>query len=668
MLLVYWGTAVSAVREKSVTYDELACLTAGCSAWLTNDFRLQPENGTFEQRWAAVPVVLAGYGLPSLEQPAWYQSDVWIVGDQFFYATTHDADHMLWLGRAAVAVLGMLLGLLVFFWSKSWFGWKGGLISLCAFVFCPTALAHGSLVTSDMAAAFFFLAAVGALWRAFQQITVLNLTVSGLATSGLFLAKNSALLSVPIALALVTVQLLSSRPVIWGWRSEKVIPSRGKRCLVLTGVLVFHALVLWGALWAAYGFRYSAFAHAIPGRDRLLQDWALLLQDGGWLSRAVAWARDHQLLPEAYLYGLAHTEYFARSRNAFWNGHFSTEGWVGFFPYCLLAKTPLSFFCLLGLAGWALVCGWRAAASSTGWKSQVTASFYRGAPLWILLAVYWAFALAGHLNIGHRHLLPTYPAMYIWAGGAATFLSRGIRLNDAAKASQRLVSDPSVPQRLMRIVTLGLVSLMALESLLTWPHYLAYFNAVGGGPRNGYRHLVDSSLDWGQDLPGLKKWLQAQNRSRPGTVPVYLAYFGTARPEYYGIQAIAMPSLPDRREVRQLQQLRPGVYCVSATMLQGVYLGCPGPWNQGYESRYRKLSQFLAQLDDASIRRTVLERSNPGKLAEICEEFDQLRFARLCAFLRRREPDEQIGYSILIYRIRDEDLNQALGTGTGSAR
>ena len=47
----------------------------------------------------------------------------------------------------------------------------------------------------------------------------------------------------------------------------------------------------------------------------------------------------------------------------------------------------------------------------------------------------------------------------------------------------------------------------AIESIKVAPDFLAYFNELAGGPANGYRHLVDSSLDWGQDLPKLKEWL-----------------------------------------------------------------------------------------------------------------------------------------------------------------
>ena len=65
-----------------------------------------------------------------------------------------------------------------------------------------------------------------------------------------------------------------------------------------------------------------------------------------------------------------------------------------------------------------------------------------------------------------------------------------------------------------------------------YPHYLAYFNWIAGGPVNGYKHLVHSSLDWGQDLPGLKRWLNEHDLDSTGKTPVYLAYFGKAKPAY----------------------------------------------------------------------------------------------------------------------------------------
>ena len=63
------------------------------------------------------------------------------------------------------------------------------------------------------------------------------------------------------------------------------------------------------------------------------------------------------------------------------------------------------------------------------------------------------------------------------------------------------------------------------------PHQLAYFNESIGGPEQGYRYLSDSNLDWGQDLKGLKAYIEREK------LPIiYLSYFGTAPPAYYGIR------------------------------------------------------------------------------------------------------------------------------------
>ena len=68
------------------------------------------------------------------------------------------------------------------------------------------------------------------------------------------------------------------------------------------------------------------------------------------------------------------------------------------------------------------------------------------------------------------------------------------------------------------------------------PHEIAYFNEIAGGPVGGSRYLADSNLDWGQGLPELKAWMD-----REGVDAVYLAYFGTDRPEAYGLRYQPLP-------------------------------------------------------------------------------------------------------------------------------
>lgn len=47
------------------------------------------------------------------------------------------------------------------------------------------------------------------------------------------------------------------------------------------------------------------------------------------------------------------------------------------------------------------------------------------------------------------------------------------------------------------------------STLRVYPHQLAYFNEAAGGPENGYKHLLHSNLDWGQDLLLVREWMNS---------------------------------------------------------------------------------------------------------------------------------------------------------------
>jgi hypothetical protein len=97
------------------------------------------------------------------------------------------------------------------------------------------------------------------------------------------------------------------------------------------------------------------------------------------------------------------------------------------------------------------------------------------------------------------------------------------------------------------------------------PHYLAFFNELAGGPAGGYRYLVDSNLDWGQNLWQLRDWMRDH-----GVTQIFYAHFSPARPAVYGIQADLLPPSPDAAPFAPLNPA-PGLYALGATVLQGVY-------------------------------------------------------------------------------------------------
>ena len=118
-----------------------------------------------------------------------------------------------------------------------------------------------------------------------------------------------------------------------------------------------------------------------------------------------------------------------------------------------------------------------------------------------------------------------------------------------------------------------------------------------------------------------------------------------------------------------LVPLRGGVYCISATMLQTVVGRAGGPWTKDHELKYQRLRRLLGP----PLRRSESSGDWPGvpagkKLDPRIAAFDALRFGRLCAFLRRREPDDRAAYSILIYRVSDEDVRAALLGPPGELR
>ena len=175
--------------------------------------------------------------------------------------------------------------------------------------------------------------------------------------------------------------------------------------------------------------------------------------------------------------------------------------------------------------------------------------------------------------------------------------------------------------------------------------------------------MVDSSLDWGQDLKEAKTWIDthpaAAEQGR-----LYFSYFGTAPPDYYGIHAEPLPGFPPRIPSHSPRSLAAGTYLVSATMLNGVMLFNAGRWNQAYESRWQNVRQNVRVYDTLSKTaegRGQLFSFQPEQQWKLMfQTFEDLRFGRLASFLRQREPDDQIGYSILVYRLNDEDIKKAI--------
>ena len=629
LLALHWWLGVSATTEMCATTDELAHVTGGVSYWKFDDYRLQPENGSLPQRVAALPWVAAGARFPTHDTAAWAKSNVWVNGYHFFYESGNNTDYLLLLSRATMALFGVALGGLIFAWSRRLWGDAGGLVSLGLYCFSPNFLANAPLATSDVAMSLALLASCGAFWWQTRELSWKSglLSVATLALT--CVTKFSFVLLLPIFALMILVRLWSDEPLSVSLGLPRTITAWPRKLGVFLLSAVVHALAAWILIWACFGFRFPAAAPGLPPQEDFFWAWPVVMPPTGPWHLFFSAARSWHLLPDAFLDGFATVLYASAERGAFLNGEYSTTGWPMFFPDAFLLKTTWSELAAFTLAAVLTVAVWRRTGFGRAAFARIRADLYRVAPLLILFVVYWAFSITNHLNIGLRHILPTYPVLFIGVG---------------------LLARPGV-KRNVRGVAAALVLCIAVESELIRPHYLAYFNSLGGGPENGWRHLVDSSLDWGQDLPGLAKWLR--HETRPGE-PVYISYVGSGDFAYEGIHASGLGLIYNfGRPVLWLEP-QPGLYCVSATMLQNVYNGWRGAWTLEKERNYVALRAKLAALPPPT---TSEARKN---LSELRYNTDQMRFVRLSSYLRLRRPDAVIGYSIFVYRLNAAEVHATI--------
>jgi hypothetical protein len=521
--------AIDAMRGNSATFDEGAHLPAGYTYLALGDHRLNPEQPPLVKLLAAAPL-LAVRPVLRTDDRAWAEGRQWELGRRFLYRW-NDADVLLFLGRLPVVALASCLLAAVFFETRRRFGDGAAAAGLALAALSPEVLAHGTLVTTDLGLSLFFFLALVAFDRLVARATPLRLLAAGVALGAVFATKFSAPVLAPVLAGLGLLAALDARSmeavIVGPSRPVTGVAARACHVVLLLGAMGLLALAV---VWASYGFR-----HALSPDPAVREALRAPLQapPTGPLRWTVAAAANAGLVPEDYARGLLFVMTHSEARPTFLLGQLSDHGLPQYFLVTFLLKTPVPLLLLTLLA-----------AARVRRLPLRSATF-----VWLPVVLYVGFTFTRGLQIGHRHLLPLYPFLFVGAGEAASWLWSWRR-----------------PAGLVIASLLG--AWYAAGTLLTHPHHLAYFNEIAGGPANGWRLLVDSNLDWGQDLKRLKEWMDGNDVRR-----IKLSYFGSADPAYYGIDAQALPGYTAPHAPRVTREVRPGdIVAVSATNLQGVYL------------------------------------------------------------------------------------------------
>jgi 4-amino-4-deoxy-L-arabinose transferase-like glycosyltransferase len=607
-LIVAAVLATLALVGDSMTFDEAAHLTAGMSHLRDGEFRFLPETPPLAQIWAAWPLLLMDFAWPSPDAPGWRQGDTWTL-QRVWLSQLNDGERLLAPARGMMIVLLVATCLATFFVARRLFGPAAGRLALMLAVFSPTLLAHGHLVTMDVPAALCFLLVLLTWARLLERMTWSRLLAAIAALAALSLVKFSWPLVIPALVVMAALAAFRTGPLECPLLGDLV--RRRHRVLAIAAVTVIASVGTWAAIWTGYRWRYSPTPVESPSELRMpmlpganaaqsgshADRWDIILQgrDGrpshGVTAGFIRWARVHRVLPEAYLYGAAWTLKISDCGSPkYLAGDVSTTGWYAYFPIAFGLKTPLPTMLLLLAGAAAIVMGRRNAGLLAG---LVTFS-----------VVYVAVAVGSRFNIGQRHLLPIYPVVFIVASAAAAWMQ----------------SRPG------RWALGAAVVWLAAENLWICPQYLGYFNELGGGPAGGPRYLVDSNIDWGQDLKRLAAWAREHPRE-----PIKLAYFGSADPTRYGFECRALPSFLDFGPPADLDA---GIYVVSVTQLKGLYFSPARRdfWTPAAWAEYRSCPKQMPR-------------------------YDLLRRGRLLSQLNGRRPDERIGCSLLVYRLTQDEID-----------
>ncbi|MDY7075601.1 MAG: glycosyltransferase family 39 protein [Chloroflexota bacterium] len=503
-LLLLFAQTVFASRQLSLTYDEPIYTAIGYADLTTGDVRWHSVIG----HPPLVNLLTAWPLLLDSAHPDARQISSWGTGDSLGFsraliAQFDSLERLALVTRLPVIWLTLLLAAFVYRWAQQAWGGTAGLLALGLFAFDPNIIAHGQLNTTDMGVTAFGFMGCYALARYLRRPSLATYLGAGLGLGAAIASKTSGLFLVG-AFGLVLFSF-------WLTSYKKDLRGLGVWLVKLTGLGGLALLVLW----AAYLFEMQPL-------------------DSGGLPVPAA----------SHWEGLSYQRSnVSIGQTTFLAGRLVSGGHWSYFPIALLVKTPLPE--MIGFLA-ALALSLRHGAGPR-WSTI---------PLIVTPLVYLIVAMLISLNIGHRHVLPILPFLFI-------FTSR------IANGGSRITNHVS------RFILYTFIIWHIVGTLHVFPHYLAYFNELAGGPDGGYRYLADSSVDWGQGLKALERYLGEQQIET-----VRLAAFSSLDPALYDLRFEPFPpTVGAPITLTSRFDPQPGVYAISAVPLQGVWMLDPDTYD-----------------------------------------------------------------------------------------
>ena len=451
-----------AAAVHSPTHLEPAFVASGISHWRTGGFELYRVNPPLPRMLATLPLLFIN---TQTDWKSFYDSPgarpEFGVGEDFVQANGPNTLHMIMLARWACIPLNLLGAFFAYKWSCELYGRSAGLATLVLFVFDPNLLAYGELVTPDSAFVAFGILAGYTFWRWLQQPTWWRTLLAGTALGLAELSKLSWLILFPLFAVLWVAWRL--------WPPNGELPTASTSADHRPTILKFSGIILLAVHLLNSGYAYDGFGTPLQNFDFVSVPWNENKPPGkaGNSFRSTCIGSLPIPLPRQYVIGLdcqrKDLQHF--SGRSYLHGEWKEGGWWYYYLYACLVKEPCSTLILAAIALMTLYC------TRLGRNELPLVA--------TALTLFIATSACTEFSIHFRYVLPSIGLLHIFIGRVFFLL-------------------PS--QKSICILLSILICLSATESLSTYPHQLCFFNRVSGGPPNGHRHLIGSSLEWGQDL------------------------------------------------------------------------------------------------------------------------------------------------------------------------
>ncbi|MCG2687025.1 glycosyltransferase family 39 protein, partial [Candidatus Parcubacteria bacterium] len=432
----------------------------------------------------------------------------WNFAENFLFGQDESPEKILFLGRLMMVAITLLLGFLIFKWTSLKWGNKSGLLALALFCLSPLILAHGRIINMDVASALGIFASTYYFVR-FLQKPSLKRTLIAFSVFGLTqLIKASALLLIPYFIILLFVWLIVSGennkvlddlPAGRQGKARRVLiislpKTKTKIKFFVSQLKIYLPKLLLGLFLTLFIIIivYQPSIWNYPQEQQAADIESVLKNQRPELYEKISWFPKLAFVPglrNLAQYSFGALWQYTRSKNiAYFHGQGAFESFPFYFPIGYLIKEPLAFHILTLLGLWFVIKRMRVRE-----KNYIKSNFFVIASL-LWVGFYWFMIVTfSPINSGIRYLIPTLPFIYFLIAGGI-----GWWLNQKQKGFS------------FKHAFIGGLLVWQLVSVLTiYPSFLSYFNELIGGPENGYRYMVDTDVEWGQDVKRLSKWVES---------------------------------------------------------------------------------------------------------------------------------------------------------------